>query len=73
MQEGEWGLAHLQGLLQQNLAALAGAGSFEQAVHTLTAAIHLLTARAAARAGEAPAEAILPLPRPPRPQPGRAA
>jgi biopolymer transport protein ExbB/TolQ len=73
LQEGEKGLAHLQGLLQQNLAALAGAGSFEQAVHTLTAAIHLLTARAAARAGEAPAEAILPLPRPPRPQPGRAA
>jgi hypothetical protein len=69
LQEGEKGLVHLQGLLQQNLAALAGAGSFEQAVHTLTAAIHLLTARAAAPVGEA----ILPLPRPPRPQPGRAA
>jgi biopolymer transport protein ExbB/TolQ len=41
-------LVQLQGALQQNLAALAGAGSFEQAVHTLTAAIHLLTARAAA-------------------------
>jgi hypothetical protein len=69
LQEGEKGLAQVQGLLQQNLAALAGAGSFEQAVHTLTAAVHLLTARAAAPA----AEAILPLPRPPRPQPGRAA
>jgi biopolymer transport protein ExbB/TolQ len=73
LQEGEKGLAHLQGLLQQNLAALAGAGSFDQAVHTLTAAVHLLTARSAALAGEAPAATVLPRPRPPRPQPGRAA
>jgi hypothetical protein len=39
-------LAKLQQLLQQNLGALAGAGSFDQAVSSLTAAIHLLTARA---------------------------
>jgi hypothetical protein len=41
-------LLHLQAGLQQNLAALAGAGAFEQMLHTLTAAIHLLTARAGA-------------------------
>ncbi len=38
-------LIQLQALLQQNLSALAGAGAFEQAVQSLTAAIHLLTAR----------------------------
>jgi len=37
----------LQACVQQNLAALAGPGVFERAVHSLTAAIHLLTARAA--------------------------
>jgi biopolymer transport protein ExbB/TolQ len=39
-------LAKLQQLLQQNLGTLANAGSFDQAVSSLTAAIHLLTARA---------------------------
>jgi biopolymer transport protein ExbB/TolQ len=53
LQEQEKHLVHLQSVLQQNLAALTGAGAFEQAVHTLTAAIHLLTSRAlpAAHAG----------------------
>ena len=46
LQQGEKQLLQLQSILQQNLAALAGAGTFEQAVHSLTAAIHLLTARA---------------------------
>jgi hypothetical protein len=46
LQEGEKQLLKLQEGLNQNLAALAGAGAFEQAVHSLTAAIHLLTARA---------------------------
>jgi hypothetical protein len=46
LQEGERQLVHLQEVLQHNLAALAGAGAFEQAVHSLTAAVHLLTARA---------------------------
>jgi biopolymer transport protein ExbB/TolQ len=46
LQQGEKQLLQLQAGLQQNLAALAGAGVFEQAVHSLTAAIHLLTARA---------------------------
>lgn len=64
LQQGEQHLLHLQAGLQQNLAALAGAGAFEQAVHSLTAAIHLLTARAGA----------LPLSTaPPRLHPGKAA
>jgi hypothetical protein len=48
LQQGEQHLLQLQAGLQQNLAALAGAGTFEQAVHSLTAAIHLLTARTSA-------------------------
>ncbi|MBV9124845.1 MAG: MotA/TolQ/ExbB proton channel family protein [Planctomycetes bacterium] len=47
LQEGEKQLLQLQEVLNRNLAALAGAGAFEQAVHSLTAAIHLLTARSA--------------------------
>ena len=45
IQEGESQLIRLQETLQQNLASLAETGSFEQAVQSLTAAIHLLTAR----------------------------
>jgi biopolymer transport protein ExbB/TolQ len=45
LHENEGQLLRLQNLLQHNLAALAEAGSFEEAVHSLTAAIHLLTAR----------------------------
>jgi biopolymer transport protein ExbB/TolQ len=48
LEESEKHLVRLQETLNQNLAALAGAGSFEQAVHSLTAAIHLLTTRATA-------------------------
>jgi biopolymer transport protein ExbB/TolQ len=59
LQEGEKQLVQLQTVLQQNLTALAGAGAFEQAVHSLTAAIHLLTARAAAQ----PENTLLPWPR----------
>ncbi len=36
-------LVNLQEVMQQNLQTLAGAGSFEEAVSSLTAAIHLLT------------------------------
>jgi biopolymer transport protein ExbB/TolQ len=43
LQSGERQLVRLQEGLQQNLAALANTGTFEQAVHSLTAAIHLLT------------------------------
>jgi biopolymer transport protein ExbB/TolQ len=46
LQQDEANLVHLQAVLHQNLAALAGAGAFEEAVHSLTAAVHLLTSRA---------------------------
>jgi biopolymer transport protein ExbB/TolQ len=46
IQADEANLVHLQAVLHQNLAALASASSFEEAVHSLTAAVHLLTTRA---------------------------
>jgi hypothetical protein len=48
LQDGEKQLVKLQEALAQNLAALAGAGSFEQAVQSLTAAVHMLTAKTVA-------------------------
>lgn len=45
LQEQERQLVRLQESLDRNLAVLAGGGAFEQAVESLTAAIHLLTAR----------------------------
>jgi biopolymer transport protein ExbB/TolQ len=54
LQEDEKHLLRLQESLTRNLDALAGAGSFEEAVHSLTAAVHLLTVRAAG----APAQPI---------------
>jgi biopolymer transport protein ExbB/TolQ len=42
-------LAKVQESLARNLEVLAGAGSFEEAVHSLTAAVHLLTAKAQPR------------------------
>jgi biopolymer transport protein ExbB/TolQ len=53
LQEGEAHLVRLQETMQQNLAALAGGGAFEEAVQSLTAAIHLLTARTHHRPGAA--------------------
>jgi hypothetical protein len=47
IQEAEGQLHRLQESLNNNLSVLAGAGSFEQALHSLTAAIHMITARAA--------------------------
>ena len=38
-------IVHLQAVLHQNLATLANASNFEEAVHSLTAAVHMLTAR----------------------------
>ena len=38
-------LLQLQEVMQQNLNTLAGAGAFEEAVNSLTAAIHLLTTK----------------------------
>ncbi len=46
LQTGEVQLRRVQELLNQNLTAVTAAGTFEQALHSLTAAIHLLTARA---------------------------
>jgi biopolymer transport protein ExbB/TolQ len=43
---GEKRLAEMQASLDRNLAVVAGSGAFEEALHSLTAAIHLLTARA---------------------------
>jgi len=51
LQDNEKHLHRLQETLNQNLAALAGVGTFEEALHSLTAAIHLMTARTATPAG----------------------
>lgn len=45
LQQQEGQLTRMQTLLQQNLSTLAAAGSFEQAVHSLTGAVHLMTAK----------------------------
>ncbi|MCC6419205.1 MAG: MotA/TolQ/ExbB proton channel family protein [Gemmataceae bacterium] len=50
LQQGEAQLVRLQESLQRNLDAVVRAGAFEDALHSLTAAVHLLTARAAAPA-----------------------
>ena len=47
LQEGGAELSRLQETLAQNLASLSGSGAFEQAVQSLTAAIHLMTTRVA--------------------------
>ena len=62
--QGEKYLLQLQAALQQNLEAVSSSGAFEQALHSLTAAVHLLTARAS---GPVPALQA------PRAQPGKAA
>ena len=46
LQDSGGSLGKLQETLNANLATLAGTGSFEEAIHSLTAAIHLMTARA---------------------------
>jgi hypothetical protein len=48
LQSGEAELVRVQELLAQNLSVLASANTFEQAVASLTAAVHLLTARSSA-------------------------
>jgi hypothetical protein len=54
LQEDGVNLVNLQAVLHQNLAVLAGAGSFDQAVHNLNAAVHLLTARLSGHVEPAP-------------------
>ena len=56
LHEGEAQLLRLQESLNQNLASLAGAGTFEEAVQSLTAAIHLLTTRVVPTASPRPAQ-----------------
>jgi biopolymer transport protein ExbB/TolQ len=51
LHEGDKQLRRLEQSLNQNLATLASSGTFEQALHSLTAAIHLLTARSAPGSG----------------------
>jgi hypothetical protein len=46
LQEWEKELIGVQQSLSQNLQALTASGAFQEAVHSLTAAIHLLTSRA---------------------------
>ncbi|MFN4260422.1 MAG: MotA/TolQ/ExbB proton channel family protein, partial [Gemmataceae bacterium] len=48
LQTDEKQLVRMQEVLQQNLSVLAGTGTLDQAIHSLTAAIHLMTARASA-------------------------
>jgi MotA/TolQ/ExbB proton channel family len=60
LQENENNLVHLQAVLHQNLAALASASNFEQAVHSLTAVAHLLTARATGSAPAGHSAVVLP-------------
>ncbi len=48
--ESEEGLARLQGSLKDNLEALRGLEAFDETLHSLTAAVHLLTARARPKA-----------------------
>jgi biopolymer transport protein ExbB/TolQ len=69
VQEGEQALVQSQSVLQQNLQALAASGQFDQALHSLTAAVHLLTARAGALAElpNRPGPTVL------KPLPGKAA
>jgi hypothetical protein len=47
LQDGERQLARAQESLNRNLEAVAAAGVLQDAVHSLTAAVHLLTARSA--------------------------
>jgi biopolymer transport protein ExbB/TolQ len=51
LQEGERHLLRLHEALNQNLAAVTTAGTFEQALHSLTAAVHMLTARSGTPTG----------------------
>jgi biopolymer transport protein ExbB/TolQ len=54
LQESEKQLVRLQETVSRNLETLAAAGSFEEAVHSLTGAVHLLTARVAAPGAKRP-------------------
>ena len=65
--ESEQQIQRLQTTLSQNLQTLVQTGAFEQALHSLTAAIHLLTARAETPAAYAAGSPLV------RSRPGNAA
>jgi biopolymer transport protein ExbB/TolQ len=63
VQTGEAELTRVQELLGKNLELLAGANTFEQAVQSLTAAVHMLTVRAGIRPQESSPPALRVVPR----------
>lgn len=52
LQQGEKHLIHVQKLMQENLQQIHSAGDFQEAVHCLTAAVHLLTSKLQGRNSE---------------------
>lgn len=53
LQQGEKHLAHIQNILQENLRLVSATGNFQEAVHCLTAAVHMLTSKMQPKAPEA--------------------
>jgi len=52
LQQGEKHLIQIQNLMQQNLNQIHSTGDFQEAVHCLTAAVHLLTSKLQGRSNE---------------------
>lgn len=52
LQQGEKHLAHIQNMLQENLRLVSATGNFQEAVHCLTAAVHMLTSKMQPKAPE---------------------
>lgn len=52
LQAGEKHLIQIQKLMQENLNQIHSAGDFQEAVHCLTAAVHLLTSKLQGRSGD---------------------
>jgi len=52
LQAGEKHLIQIQKLMQENLNQIHSAGDFQEAVHCLTAAVHLLTSKLQSRSGD---------------------
>lgn len=52
LQQGEKHLIQIQNLMQENLNQIHSTGDFQEAVHCLTAAVHLLTSKLQGRSNE---------------------
>lgn len=52
LQQGEKHLAHLQNVLQENLRLVNTTGNFQEAIHCLTAAVHMFTSKMQTKAPE---------------------